>query len=114
MQSPAQSRTLTKTQVLPTPQAAATRAKTSHRPRAAHLVMVLAGLAIAGCTRVPELEDRLTPDLRGSEYPALVPLEDALQPSARPAEESKALEDNLTARAARLQARAEALRNAQP
>ena len=73
------------------------------------------GLAVASaCVRVPELEDRLTPDLRGTAYPDLIPLESALATSPAPAKESQAIEQSLEARAARLQARADALRNAQP
>ncbi|MFV1462992.1 MULTISPECIES: hypothetical protein [unclassified Phaeobacter] len=78
------------------------------------LTLLTAAVLLCGCARVPELEDRLTPDLRGADYPALVPLEQALTPETPPAEESKALQQTLEARAARLQARADALRAAQP
>ncbi|KXF91049.1 hypothetical protein [Phaeobacter inhibens] len=109
MQSPAQSKTR-----LPMPSICATSGLGPLR-RHSRLFPLLAAAALASaCARVPELEDRLTPDLRGAAYPALVPLEDALHPGTSAAEESKALEDTLEARAARLQARADRLRAAQP
>ncbi len=64
-----------------------------------------------GCSRVPEIEDRLTPDLRGAAYPELIPLQDALPPQTSPAEEGAELDAELKARAARLKARAAALNN---
>lgn len=73
----------------------------------------LALAAAAACTRVPELEDRLTPDLRDAPYPALLPLGSALAPLPPPRQEAEALEQELDARSRRLQQRAEALRNAE-
>ncbi|MVO15698.1 hypothetical protein [Parasedimentitalea huanghaiensis] len=66
-------------------------------------------LMAAACTRVPELEDQLTPALKRADYPMLVPLESAAPPLPDPAIESTALEQELAARSARLQARAGAL-----
>ena len=74
----------------------------------------LVALALAAaCTRVPELEDRLTADLRGAPYPDLVPLEGALEPLPPPRQKAQALEQQLNARSTRLQRRAEALRAAE-
>ncbi|ATG42748.1 hypothetical protein PhaeoP18_00777 [Phaeobacter piscinae] len=109
MQSPAQPKNR-----LPMPIICATPASAPVRPYSRLFPLLAAAALISACARVPELEDRLTPDLRGADYPALVPLEDALQPRTPAAEESKALEDTLDARAARLQARADRLRAAQP
>ncbi|UWQ27624.1 hypothetical protein K3557_12490 [Leisingera sp. M523] len=66
----------------------------------------------AACTRVPELEDRLTPDLRGAGYPDLLPLDDALEPLDPPQQASADLQDELDARSDRLKRRAEAVNNA--
>ncbi|MFS4582542.1 hypothetical protein [Phaeobacter sp. C3_T13_0] len=111
MQSPAQFEIRPE---MPENRAAPAGAVDAIRQAVPALAMMTAAAVIAGCTRVPELEDHLTPDLRNAQYPALVPLEDALEASTLPAEESKALENTLEARAARLQARADALRAAQP
>lgn len=77
------------------------------------ILLAAAVAAASACTRVPELEDRLTPDLRGAGYPTLLPLDTALQPLPPPAVASRQLEHELNARGARLQRRAEALRNAE-
>ncbi|MFW8594860.1 hypothetical protein [Cribrihabitans neustonicus] len=69
----------------------------------------LALAAAAACTRVPELEDRLTPDLRDAPYPELLPLGTALEPLPPPRQQSEALEQELGARSSRLQRRARAL-----
>lgn len=71
-------------------------------------------LALAACSRVPELEDRLSADLRSQPYPQLLPLGSALAQPALPQEQSAALSESLDARAARLQRRAEALRQRHP
>lgn len=76
-------------------------------------VCLLTGFAgLAGCTNEPALNNRVTPDLRNADYPDLVPLEDlfALQP---PPQQARAtVEQNLKARSASLEHRAEALRRA--
>jgi len=71
----------------------------------------LVTLAATGCTRVPELEDQLTADLRSADYPELVPLDQAAAPLPLPATQSAELEQQLLARSARLQNRARALRS---
>lgn len=76
-------------------------------------VCVLLALAVTGCTRVPEIEDRLTADLHAANYPELLPLEQNLVPLPPPQEQSDQLEQNLDARSERLKARAQALRRAQ-
>ncbi|KIC07774.1 hypothetical protein RA19_21840 [Leisingera sp. ANG-M1] len=77
------------------------------------IALILALTAAAACTRVPELEDRLTPDLRGADYPKLLPLDDALEPLDPPKQAGEDLQDELDARAARLKRRAEAVKNAE-
>ncbi|MFW8634396.1 hypothetical protein [Cribrihabitans pelagius] len=69
----------------------------------------LALAAAAACSRVPELEDRLTPDLRNAPYPDLLPLGTALETLPPPRRQSEALEAELGARSSRLQQRARAL-----
>ncbi|WP_291737115.1 hypothetical protein, partial [Leisingera sp. F5] len=73
----------------------------------ARITFLLVLAAAAACTRVPELEDRLTPDLRGAGYPKLLPLNDALEPLDPPQQASSDLQDELDARSARLKRRAE-------
>ncbi|MEW2911363.1 hypothetical protein [Leisingera sp. JC11] len=77
------------------------------------IALILTVTAAAACTRVPELEDRLTPDLRGADYPRLLPLDDALEPLDPPQQASQELQDELDARSARLKRRAEAVKNAE-
>lgn len=67
----------------------------------------------AACTRVPEIEDRLSPDMRSANYPPLLPVDQLVTPLPVPEEQSSDLEQEMAARTARLQARAEELRNAQ-
>lgn len=69
---------------------------------------LLAGLS--ACTRVPEIENRLTDDLRAQPYPQLLPLATALPAQAPPAQAAAEVNDDLEARARRLKARAAALR----
>ena len=77
------------------------------------IAFLLAMTAAAACTRVPELEDRLTPDLRGAGYPELLPLNSALEPLDPPQQASTELQEELDARSARLKRRAEAVKNAE-
>lgn len=77
------------------------------------ITSVLAVATAAGCTRVPELEDRLTPDLRNAGYPKLLPLDRALEPLAPPQQAGEDLQDELDARSARLQRRADQLKQAE-
>lgn len=69
-------------------------------------------LATTACTRVPELEDQLTVDLKSADYPTLIPLDQAVAPLPLPDSQSTALEQQLLARSARLQQRARALNSA--
>ncbi|MCL6284770.1 hypothetical protein M3P21_14630 [Ruegeria sp. 2012CJ41-6] len=79
------------------------------------LVLIGAGLlAVTACTNVPELEDELSPQLRDSRYPKLIPLEDALGPPVDPQTEAREIEDELEARAAALQNRARQLQAPRP
>jgi hypothetical protein len=66
--------------------------------------------AAAACTNVPELEEGITPDLRRADYPDLVPLDSLMQPLPAPQEQSAETQAALDARAARLRARAAALK----
>jgi len=70
------------------------------------------GFAATACTNVPELKDRITPDVHTQAYPALIPLEQAFEPQEDPGKVSQKLEETLNARAARLRARAAALQSA--
>ncbi len=75
-------------------------------------LIILLAAACTACTRVPEIEDRLTADLRGTPYPDLLPLDQSLAPLPTPQDQSRDLEEQLDARSARLKARADALRRA--
>lgn len=77
------------------------------------IALILTAAAATACTRVPELEDRLTPDLRGAAYPKLLPLDGALEPLDPPQLAGQDLQDELDARSARLKRRAEAVKNAE-
>ncbi|QDI75157.1 MULTISPECIES: hypothetical protein [Leisingera] len=79
----------------------------------ARITFLLAVAGAAACTRVPELEDRLTPDLRNAGYPRLLPLDDAVAPLPPPQQASQELQQELDARSARLQRRAAAVKNAE-
>lgn len=80
----------------------------------AHWMLLLPAAALTlACTRVPEIEDRLSPDLRASKYPTLMPLGQTVQLLANPSSQSDELEADLDARASRLRARAKALREAE-
>ncbi|WP_264212870.1 hypothetical protein [Leisingera thetidis] len=79
----------------------------------ARITFLVALAGAAACTRVPELEDRLTPDLRNADYPRLLPLDDALEPLDPPQQAGAELQAELDARSARLQRRAEAVKNAE-
>ncbi|MDK3019482.1 hypothetical protein [Pseudodonghicola flavimaris] len=68
-------------------------------------------LTATACTPVPELEDRITGDLRATPYPALVPLDQALAQQAPAPQAAEDLETQMRARQARLDARAARLRN---
>lgn len=79
-------------------------------------VAVLTALALsaAACSRVPELENQLSADLRSQPYPKLLPLGTALAAEPLPEEESAALQQSLDARAAELKRRADALKQREP
>jgi len=73
---------------------------------------VLTGLVLFGataCVDVPELGDRVSPALNRANYPALVPIEQLLGPATPVREEAETLANQLDARRARLQRRADAL-----
>jgi len=76
------------------------------------LTVLTAALAVTtACTRVPEVDERVAPDLKTAAYPKLVPLHLALDDSPAPAVAGQEQQDQLLARQARLKRRAEALRN---
>jgi hypothetical protein len=74
-------------------------------------VLTAALAATVACTRVPEVDERIAPDLRTADYPKLVPLHLALEDSPTPQVAGQEQQDKLLARQARLKRRAEALRN---
>ena len=78
------------------------------------LGLVLVACTLSACTRVPELEDQLSADLRSQPYPTLLPLDSALAQEPLPETESAALAETLDARAANLRRRAEELRRRTP
>lgn len=67
---------------------------------------------ITACTQVPELDERIGPELQGKPFPKLVPLEQTLGPPADPEDEAKKLAANLDGRRAALEAKAQRLRQA--
>ncbi|MGR3617056.1 MAG: hypothetical protein ACU0BB_13565 [Paracoccaceae bacterium] len=69
-------------------------------------------MQIAGCTRVPEIEEKITPDLKAAKYPELRPLTGDLGPLPPPAGQSEQLEASLSARSERAKQRADALKAA--
>lgn len=71
-------------------------------------------VALTACTRIPQLEDRLPPELAGKPYPYLLPLGTALAAHPSPLQDGAALSDSLDSRAAQLRKRAEALRRRTP
>lgn len=75
------------------------------------LFLILPLFCVA-CTNVPELDDKLTPQLRNAQYPKLVPLHETLGPPVSPRDEAAELEEQLNARVASLQARAQRLQAA--
>jgi len=79
------------------------------RSTALKICACLLALTATACTRVPELEDQLSANLRAADYPALVPLDQAVEPLPLPGTQSEELEQQLAARSARLQNRANAL-----
>lgn len=73
-------------------------------------LFLVAVIWLAGCSpQIPELDATVPERLRNAAYPTLQPLDPALFAGPRPAEEAEEIEDDLTARAARLQQRAAAL-----
>lgn len=73
---------------------------------------VLAALILFGavaCVDVPELGERVSPALDRADYPTLVPIERLLEPATPVREEAETLANQLDARRARLQRRADAL-----
>lgn len=66
-------------------------------------------VTLAACTQVPELNERVAPDLRDAPYPPLIPLEAALAWPVAPAGTAEQLEQSLAGRRDGLKARARAL-----
>lgn len=79
------------------------------RPTRAILAALATFAAATACTPVPELEQAVSGDLRAAPYPALIPLEPALAAGAAERQDPEALERQMTARQARLKARAQRL-----
>ena len=79
------------------------------------LMLICAAFAfgsMTGCTNEPELDNRISPELRQADYPDLAPIDRLLPPLPAPQQQGTALEQDLTARSNRLKRRAEALRRA--
>ena len=64
---------------------------------------------MAACTQVPELNDKVSPQLKNANYPKLVPIDQALGPPVAPEEEAKKVTEQLEARRDSLKRRASAL-----
>lgn len=75
------------------------------------LTVLVVALAITGaCTRVPEVDEQVAPDLKAANYPELVPLHRVLSDEPSPQEAQQKQQEILQARQARLKRRAAALR----
>lgn len=73
------------------------------------LILMLPALALlAGCADVPELDARITPAARTAPFPALAPITPVIE-AGLAGESDKMTAEQLRARAARLQARANSL-----
>jgi len=79
------------------------------RPMPAAFAALLLLAAATACTPVPELDETVSDDLRAAPYPALIPLEPALAAGAAEPQRAEDLERQMTARQARLRARAQRL-----
>jgi hypothetical protein len=77
-----------------------------YRHRYRHWLALTALLAGVACTQLPELEATIPDHLRDAPYPELQPLDEALFAVPLPQEQSAEIEQSLSARARRLQARA--------
>ncbi len=71
---------------------------------------VLASSLLAGCTDMPDLDDRLTPAARSAPYPALVPVEPLLAQASADQQITDDTAPALQSRVAGLRARAARLR----
>lgn len=67
---------------------------------------------LTGCANVPEIGERVAPDLRDAPFPKLLPIDGLLAQTPAPQEEAAEITAGLDARVARLRARADALRGA--
>lgn len=74
------------------------------------LTLICSGIALAGCSTQPELQNQITPEMRAADYPQLLPLDQALSPLPSPQSENERLQKHLDARGNTLQRRAERLR----
>ncbi|MFT4620391.1 MAG: hypothetical protein ACI9KS_000475 [Sulfitobacter sp.] len=73
------------------------------------LILMLPALALlAGCADVPELDARITPAARTAPFPALAPITPVIE-AGLAGESDEMTAEQLRARAARLQARANSL-----
>ncbi|MBO9452188.1 hypothetical protein J7426_18075 [Tropicibacter sp. R16_0] len=64
---------------------------------------------LAACTQVPELEDKVSSQLKNAKYPKLVPIDETLGPPVAPEAEAQKVTDELEARRDSLKQRAAAL-----
>ncbi|WP_343079682.1 hypothetical protein [Ostreiculturibacter nitratireducens] len=78
-------------------------------PRPALLASALVAV-LSGCAQFPEVEAAMSPEAARADYPALMPIDDVLARAAEDGIAGPDLEASLQERAARLRARAAALR----
>ena len=71
--------------------------------------LFLSCLVLAACSQFPELEGTISPDLAGTDYPALVPIEQLLADSAPVVSDPAATSQSLEERVAALRNRARLL-----
>lgn len=83
------------------------------RIRASLACMALVA-TVAGCIDVPDLGEKIAPDLRDAPFPKLIPLDASLTTPPTPREDGESVARQLDARRAALQARAKRLQAGAP
>lgn len=64
---------------------------------------------LAACTQVPELDDKVSSQLKNADYPELIPIDPVLGPPVAPQDEAQEVTQQLEARRDSLKQRAAAL-----
>ena len=75
------------------------------------LIFAIPLAMLAGYTTIPELTERVPPQIKNAAYPELVPLEDVLGAPVNPQEEATELQKHLQARSERLASKARELQS---